>query len=115
MIEPTPFPFIRVAVEQDAEAIARAHYSAVHETAVTSYPKHVLSDWAPPLDESRIQRFRAAIAGGHELFRVAEDHSGVVGFGSIVPAACELRAVYVHARASRGREMACIRMDKPLS
>lgn len=101
MIEAAKFPCIRVAMDVDAEAIVRVHHAAVHETAVTSYVQDVLNEWSPLPNESRCDAFRTAIVGGHELFCVTEDQSGVVGFGSIVPAACELRAVYVHARVAR--------------
>jgi putative acetyltransferase len=92
---------VRSATEHDAIAIAHAHHSAVHEAAVTAYPPAILAEWSPALGELRYDQFRKAIAGGIERFLVAEDPIGIPGFGSIVPAASELRSVYVHSRATR--------------
>ncbi len=88
---------IRPAVEADAAAMAEAHYSAVHVSAANSYPSEILELWSPALSAARTEVFRGALRGGRELFLVAEEASAVVGFGSIVPSANELRSVYVHA------------------
>ena len=92
---------VRSASQADAEAIIRAHFAAVHEIASGFYPSEVLDGWSGNPDETRYQQIREAIAKGHELFLVAEGTSGVVGFGSIVPALQELRAVYVHPQVGR--------------
>jgi putative acetyltransferase len=92
---------IRPATTADAEAIIDLHFAAVHETAATFYPREVLDTWSRQPDEARYQRIRDAVTKGEELFLVAQDASGVVGFGSIVPSAQELRAVYVHPKAGR--------------
>jgi putative acetyltransferase len=96
-----PLVTVRPAIEEDAIAIAHVHYSAVHQLASASYSPDVLNAWSPVPDDRRCRQFRAAIVGGKELFRVAEDCSGTIAFGSIVPAADELRAVYAHASAAR--------------
>jgi N-acetylglutamate synthase-like GNAT family acetyltransferase len=44
---------------------------------------------------------RDIIAKGDELVLIAEDVSGVCGFGAIVPRLGELRAVYVHPGVGR--------------
>jgi putative acetyltransferase len=92
---------IRSASPTDAAAIIRTHFAAVHETASEFYPAEVLNGWSPEPDEARFEQIRQAIAKGDELFVVAADASGVVGFGSIVPSLQELRAVYVHPRIAR--------------
>lgn len=92
---------VRPAVDTDAEPIIHAHFVAVHQTASDFYTPEVLESWSRRPDETRYQQIRQAIAKGHELFLVAEGLSGVVGFGSIVPAANELRALYVHPRIAR--------------
>jgi putative acetyltransferase len=92
---------IRPATTADAEAIIDLHFAAVHQTAAAFYPTEILDIWSRLPDEARYQRIRDAIAKGEELFLVAEDGSGVVGFGSIVPSAQELRAVYVHPKVGR--------------
>jgi len=92
---------VRSASEADAEAIIQTHFDAVHQTASAFYPAEVLDSWSRRPDESRYLQVRQAIAKGHELFVVAEDGFGVVGFGSIVPTLQELTAVYVHPRRAR--------------
>ena len=92
---------IRPAVAGDSEGIARVHFEAVRGTASASYPPEVIESWGRPPDDSRRELFRATIAGGEELVVVAETDGAVVGFGSIVPALQELRAVYVDPRAGR--------------
>jgi putative acetyltransferase len=88
-------------VDTDAELIIHAHFAAVHQTPFDFYPREVLESWYRHPDETRYQQIRQAIAKGHELFLVAEDVSVVVGFGSIVPALHELRALYIHPRIAR--------------
>jgi putative acetyltransferase len=92
---------VRSASGADAEAIICTHFAAVHQTASEFYPPEVLNSWSRQPDEARYEQIRRAIAKGDELFVVAEDASGVVGFGSIVPSLQELRAVYVHPRLAR--------------
>ena len=92
---------VRVAQPTDAQAMARVHYHAVHSKGAGSYPLVTLERWSPLPDEARYERLRQGIRGGRELFRVAQDDSGVIGFGSIVPAALELRSLYVYAAAGQ--------------
>jgi putative acetyltransferase len=92
---------IRPATEADAEAIIDLHFAAVHQTAAAFYLPEVLDSWSRPPDERRYQQIRQAVAKGEELIVVAQDASGVVGFGSIVPSLRELHAVYVHPKAGR--------------
>ena len=92
---------IRQATPGDAAAMLQVHLAAVHETAAAHYPAEVLDDWSPGADASRVDLFRQAIARGAETFLVAEDATGIVGFGSLAPATWEVRAVYVHPRAGR--------------
>jgi len=77
------------------------HFAAVHETAASFYQPEVLDSWSKQPDEARYQYVRAAIASDEEIILVAQDASGVVGFGSIVPSLRELRAVYVHPKVGR--------------
>ncbi len=95
------FVEIRPATAADAIAIIDLHFAAVHETAAAFYPIEILDMWSRLPDEARYQRIRNAIAKGEELFLVAQDASGVVGFGSIVPSVQELRAVYVDPKVGR--------------
>jgi putative acetyltransferase len=94
-------PILRSAGPSDVVAIADLHFAAVHQTAATAYSPDVLESWSRRPDESRYQEVRAAIAGGDELFLVAEIASEVVAFGSVVPRLRELRAVYVHPTVGR--------------
>jgi putative acetyltransferase len=92
---------IRPAIVADAIAIIDLHFAAVHQTASSFYPPEVLNSWSTQPDETRYDHIRRALEKEEELFVVAEDASGVIGFGSIVPLLQELRAVYVHPRAGR--------------
>jgi hypothetical protein len=69
------------------------HYAAVHETAAVAYPPEVLDDWSPTADAGRVDAFRRATADEAETFLVTEDVIGTVGFGSLVLATLEIRAV----------------------
>jgi putative acetyltransferase len=92
---------IRPATAADAVAIIDLHFAAVHETAAAFYPREILDTWSRRPDDARYERIRKAVAKREELFLVAEDVSGVVGFGSILPSDQELHAVYVHPRFGR--------------
>ncbi len=92
---------IRPAIVADAIAIIDLHFAAVHQSASSFYPPEVLNSWSTQPDETRYDHIRRALEKGEELFVVAEDASGVIGFGSIVPLLQELRAVYVHPRVGR--------------
>ena len=92
---------IRRALVGDAIAIIDLHFAAVHQSASGFYPPEVLNSWSMQPDETRYDHIRRALEKGEELFVVAEDACGVIGFGSIVPLLEELRAVYVHPRAGR--------------
>ncbi|HEX4124932.1 MAG TPA: GNAT family N-acetyltransferase [Tepidisphaeraceae bacterium] len=85
---------VRPAVPADAASVVRTHFRAVHETARTSYPDHVLDGWSSPPDEARVARVEQGITIGQEML-VAEIEGLVCGFGSIVPEEGQLRAVYV--------------------
>jgi putative acetyltransferase len=99
--EDNPDVNIRPAIVADAIAIIDLHFAAVHQSAGSFYPPDVLDSWSTPPDETRYDQIRRTLEKREELFVVAEDASGVIGFGSIVPLLQELRAVYVHPRAGR--------------
>ena len=90
---------MRPATVADAIAIIDLHFAAVHQTAGSFYPPEVLDNWSSQPGDTRYEQIRRAVAKGEELFVIAEDASGVIGFGSIVPTLQELRAVYVHPKA----------------
>ncbi|MBI3802021.1 MAG: GNAT family N-acetyltransferase [Deltaproteobacteria bacterium] len=92
---------IRTAKPADAEAIIQAHYAAVHETASAFYPPEIIEDWSRKPDEARYQWMRQIITQGNEVVIVAEDESGILGFGLMIPQLRELRALYVHPTAGR--------------
>jgi N-acetylglutamate synthase-like GNAT family acetyltransferase len=92
---------IRAAKPTDAEAIVRVHYAAVHEIAFAFYPSEIIEDWSRTPDEARYQWMRQTITRGDEVVIVAEDKSGILGFGSIIPKLRELRALYIHPTAGR--------------
>jgi putative acetyltransferase len=92
---------VRAGHESDAPDLARTHYEAVRGTAAVIYPSEVLEAWAPEPSDTRAEAFRRALAGGDELFVVAEQEGRVVGFGSLVVSGAELRSVYVAPSAGR--------------
>lgn len=92
---------IRRATTEDAEAIMQIHFSAVHETAASWYPQDVLTHWSGGPNETRCQKVRDSIANESLCLIVAEDSSGILGFGSVLPKERYLQAVYVHPRAGR--------------
>jgi putative acetyltransferase len=81
---------------EDAEGIVRVHFAAVHNTAAPFYPDEVIQNWSRPVSEERVQGMRQVIAQSEEIVVVARVDDAIAGFGSIVPANNELRAVYVH-------------------
>lgn len=92
-----PSIILRDAVVGDAAGMVRVHYRAVHVTAAGVYPPDVLRSWSPaPESSARRGRFERALAAGEERFIVALTGEGLVcGFGVVLPAAGELRAIYV--------------------
>jgi putative acetyltransferase len=93
--------FIRRATAGDTQGIVQVHFAAVHQTASVSYPSDVLFAWSAKPDEKRWERVRLGITFGEEIFEVAEIDRVVRGFGVIVPANRELRALYVEPAFGR--------------
>jgi putative acetyltransferase len=98
---------IRPAAAGDASAIVRIQAAAVQQLAAGSYPAAVIAAWAWSADSPvLLETLARLIAGsGPERLVVATRGAGVVGFGSVAPAAESLRAVYVdpsHARCGVG-------------
>jgi putative acetyltransferase len=86
---------VRIAVTTDAEAIVRTHHEAVWNTARHHYPPDVLDAWAVEPTDDSYEQVREEIADTGMVVLVAESNSRIAGFGMIVPADAELRAVYV--------------------
>lgn len=91
---------VRFATISDAEPILCAHYAAVHETAANDYPPEILDEWSTTVSAERIEKFETQLRenADKEIVVVAEGDGKIVGFGAIVPANKELRAVYVAPR-----------------
>ena len=106
---------IRPAAPEDARAILECHYSAVHEIAARDYPPAILNEWSPPVTTERVASYSphattlvAEVPPGASVGPGAPGRFGanpgpaeIVGFGEIVAAQNELRAVYVAAHAGR--------------
>src|ERR1700735_5818104 len=93
-------PFqLRPGRPDDALAILEAHRSAIRQTAASVYNPAIIDEWAPAvIVRERVDSFQRWIERGEELIVVAVEPAGqIIGFGSIVPANSELRAVYVDA------------------
>ena len=86
------------------------HRAAVRGTAAKAYDPGIIVAWAPlPLRPAQIEGLAQQLAAGVEHAIVARDARGrILGFGSIVPDACELRAAYVapeHGRSGLGSRL----------
>lgn len=91
----------------DAGAIVAVHHAAIRGTAVSFNGPEVIDAWAPLLVRPEwVAALAARIASGEEEAVIARAGDAyVAGFGSIVPALAELRAVDVdpaHGRAGTG-------------
>lgn len=90
---------IRPGRPDDALAILEAQRSAIRQTAASAYSAAIIDEWAPVvIVRERVDSFQRYIERGEELIVVAVEPAGaIIGFGSIVAANSELRAVYVDA------------------
>ena len=86
---------LRPFVAGDAEAVLRVHYAAVHETGASHYDQETRQQWSPPVGSERIAEYLRRIAAEEQVTLVALHNEAIVGFGTVVPAINELRAVYV--------------------
>jgi GNAT superfamily N-acetyltransferase len=93
-------PFqLRLGRPDDAAAILETQRSAIRQTAASAYSADIIDEWAPAvIVRERVDVFQRWIERGDELIVVALEPAGkIIGFGSIVTANSELRAVYVDA------------------
>jgi len=93
-------PFqLRPGRPEDALAILEAQRSAIRQTAASAYSPAIIDEWSPVvIIRERVESFQRWIERGEEIIVVAMEPAGeIIGFGSIVPANSELRAVYVAA------------------
>jgi putative acetyltransferase len=97
-----PNLIVREANVDDSRVIVQTHYDAVHTTAVSDYEVDVLNEWSAAVDD-RVASMTNQIEKNPDgsLMLVAELDGKVVGFGEIVAALCELRAVYVSPTCGR--------------
>ena len=92
----TAAPRIRPAVPADARAIIAVHHAAVMRTAAECYSADILTVWAAPLTAAHEAWMASIIGAPGEWMLVAEFGGGLAGFGSILAAQAQLRALYVH-------------------
>src|ERR1700686_4559002 len=91
-------PFqLRPGRPHDALAILEVQRSAIRQTAASAYSPAIIDEWAPAvIVRERVETFERWIERGEGLIVVAMEPAGqIIGFGSIVPANAELRAVFV--------------------
>ncbi len=89
---------IRPARKGDGAAILTVHRRAIHEIACANYPKPVLDAWGAPIPEADLAQQGDDFDGAvdrRKVVLVAEINGSIVGFGEIIPAKCELLALYV--------------------
>lgn len=91
----------------DAEAMLIVRRAAVRGSAANFYAPEIIEDWGSPIRPENVEGLAQRIVRGEEEAVVARDPCGrVIGFGSIVPSAHELRGLYVapdHGRSGIGR------------
>ena len=92
---------VRAATPEDSEALIHTHYAAVHETAAAYYPPAIIEAWSRKPDDARYQWMRQIITQAIDIVLVAEDETGVLGFGIIIIKLREMRALYVNPTAGR--------------
>lgn len=98
-----PFYYlIRDAIEPDAEGIISAHQNAVHVTAKDFYEQEILDEWSPMLS-GRVFQMQEKLKNNPEksIILVVESEGKIAGFGEIVPAQEELRAIYIDPQFAR--------------
>lgn len=87
---------LQLARAEDTEAMLIVHRAAVRGVATHFYNPETIEDWGSPIRSEYVESLAQRIMRGEEEAVVARDASGhVIGFGSIVPSAYELRALYV--------------------
>lgn len=98
-----PFNYlIRDAIEPDAEGIISAHQNAVHVTCKDFYEQAILDEWSPIMP-NRVFQMQEKLKSNPErsIILVIESEGKIAGFGEIVPAQEELRAVYIDPQFAR--------------
>jgi hypothetical protein len=95
---------IRPARVGEGGAILTVHRRAIHEIACADYPREILAAWGTPVPEGELAQqgdvFDEKVKRG-EIVLVAEVNGSIAGFGEIIPAKCELLAVYEGVKGSR--------------
>jgi predicted N-acetyltransferase YhbS len=86
---------IRKPAVSDAAGIAACHFAAVWTKAAERYSEDVLREWSPEPTSQRIAEFSKEIADQSLIYRVAFVEDEILGFGIIIPATKEFRALYV--------------------
>jgi putative acetyltransferase len=79
----------------DAEAILLAHRAAILAKAVRDYPLELVEEWAPTLEEKRLNNLQAQIDDPDHIWFVADLDGDILGFAQAQPAQKELTACYV--------------------
>jgi len=104
---------VRPARKGEGAAILTVHRRAIHEIARADYPQEVLDAWGTPISDADLTQkgadFDRKVENG-EIVIVAEINGCIAGFGEIIPAKCELLAVYVSPDFKRrgvGRAILC--------
>jgi putative acetyltransferase len=91
---------IRDAITADVPAMLAAHRAAVQRTAAGFYDSAVIARWSAGSDlenvDATIACMQRNLTSGEVVGFVAEDSGEVIGFGELVPAQCQLGAIYVH-------------------
>lgn len=87
---------IREFQKADTKGFLECHYSAVHISAGQDYPKDILDQWSPVVNDDRINKFLQKDMEGFVRY-VADENGLIVGLGEYAPEQNLLGACYVHA------------------
>jgi GNAT superfamily N-acetyltransferase len=88
---------IRLAMPDDAEAIAHCFYQAVHEKGQGFYLDDILKEWAPPVTAERIREHYLQILNPDEEIYVAVADGSIIGMMVIAVPDHKMSGLYVRS------------------
>lgn len=85
---------LRRPTKQDAQAILECHRAAILGKAAGTYDEATLKSWMPTKDKA-LKTIEQETQEETWIYYVAENETGIIGFGILVPETGDLRAAYV--------------------
>ena len=87
--------------KQDAQAILECHRDAILGKAAKTYDEATLNSWMPTGDKA-LKTIEQETLEDAWIYYVAENETGIIGFGILVPDTGDLRAAYVRPNPEKG-------------